>query len=452
MIRNTAVIAAVAAEALAVYVAAELLAAGYGPANRHAIGAWLFVLVAFLGFGLPRLLDELDLSPRANIAIAGAVAYVALYGAIRISFAGDFAIWDLSWALDFVRDAGDALQRGGRAMLGAGLLIALWARASYRSNEEVELELIPRAVGIPFILVTALVVAGAASTRSGEIGRGGVAFYAVAVLAMSCSQLALSGATFGELRAGGITAMLLGATVAVTIGAVVLFGIVFGVLGPALGSIIGRAVEVVLTVLLTPVAWVLERLFQYLLGGARLPDLTDATRTASQQANQGPGEDASPIQTAGGYLLRIFALLVVLGGVALVVAWYMRLRRRTGARTPSQGERSAAGALGDDLRGIFHSLFRRGGGTPTPAGSEAERLYLDVLARARQKGHPRDPADTPGEFAPELQDAFASELQRAAEVSITDDITAAFEQARYGGHEPDARTIADLRRRWDMLR
>jgi hypothetical protein len=31
---------------------------------------------------------------------------------------------------------------------------------------------------------------------------------------------------------------------------------------------------------------------------------------------------------------------------------------------------------------------------------------------------------------------------------VTDDITAAFESARYAGRELDARTIAELRQRW----
>ena len=48
--------------------------------------------------------------------------------------------------------------------------------------------------------------------------------------------------------------------------------------------------------------------------------------------------------------------------------------------------------------------------------------------------------ETAREFAPELRITFAS--------PVTDDITRAFEAARYAGREPDARAIEDLRRRW----
>jgi hypothetical protein len=39
-------------------------------------------------------------------------------------------------------------------------------------------------------------------------------------------------------------------------------------------------------------------------------------------------------------------------------------------------------------------------------------------------------------------------LNQTFATPVTDDITKAFEAARYAGREPDARTIEELRRRW----
>ena len=68
------------------------------------------------------------------------------------------------------------------------------------------------------------------------------------------------------------------------------------------------------------------------------------------------------------------------------------------------------------------------------------RLYLEVLESARQAGTPRAASRTPHEFAPALIDAFHRD--------VTDEITAAFEHARYAGRAPDPAALADLRRRW----
>ena len=47
---------------------------------------------------------------------------------------------------------------------------------------------------------------------------------------------------------------------------------------------------------------------------------------------------------------------------------------------------------------------------------------------------------TAAEFAPELAETFHT--------PVTDEITAAFQEARYAGRDPDPRTLADLERRW----
>ena len=54
MIARQAVVASIATDALAFYVLAEWMAAGYAE-NQHAPGAWAFLIVALAAFGVPRI-------------------------------------------------------------------------------------------------------------------------------------------------------------------------------------------------------------------------------------------------------------------------------------------------------------------------------------------------------------------------------------------------------------
>lgn len=440
MIGRLAIALTVAAEALAVYTLAEWAAAGSSRVHE-AVPGILFVAVALAAFGLLRGLEELDLPRVANAAVAAAATFVALYAPLRLTYAGDLALWNLSWVGDAMTHFERTAREGGPEIIAAMLLIGVWIRTSFRAGEDIELELVPRSLGIPFIAVTAMVVIGAASDRSGEIARAGVAFYGVAVLALACSQLALSGATFGDLRAGGITASLLGGTAGVTVACVVVFGALFGFAGPIIGPILGRAVELVLTVLLTPVAWVVEQILRLLLSNAHTPDIVNNARDAANQSRTSSGHDTSLGQRIGVYVMRAVALAVILGGTALLVAWFMRRRRHPRAGSPSAGERGGAGGLASDLR----SLFRRGGhdrSAPADGSTPARRLYLEALERAARSGHPREPAVTPEEFAPRL----------ALHTPVSGDITSAFQQSRYAGREPDEATVTELRHRWQTSR
>ncbi|MCC7366505.1 MAG: DUF4129 domain-containing protein [Dehalococcoidia bacterium] len=445
MIRNVAVVASVMAEALAVYTVAELLAASDGD-GRGTVPAVLFVLTALVAFGVIRLADELDLGGRAAPLAIGLVAFVVLYGSLRISFAGDAAIWQLGWVVDFLGNAGDVLDRGAHTIFPAMLLIGLWARSALRANDDVELESMPRTVGIPFVLVTGVVILGAATDRSGEVARAGIVFYGLAVLALACSQLALSGATFGELRAGGVTAALLGGTAAVVVVCVVVFGLAFGVLRPIIGPPLGAVTEFILLVVLVPPAWVLEHLLRWLLQDAQFPELS---ADIAEQAGEAGGEEAagepSTAREVGNFAMRIVALVVGVAAVALVVAWFSRLRRRVRVHPETPVASAVAGSVRDDLAGLWRGLFRRGGErSRVPAdATPAERLYLEALAAAERAGDPREAAETPEEYAPRLRAALHT--------PVADDITAAFEQARYAGRPPDPGTVAELERRWRAL-
>lgn len=446
MIAVIAVVASLLADAFLFAALAELFANAYSGEPAHAVGWWGFVLVGVVGFWLPRFLAGFDLAPRRAYLLTAYAGLAVIYLVIRIEVAGDVAVWNFAWIGDFLDDATDAIERGGRGIMAALLLGSAWARASYRAADEVEMETIPKSAAIPFALGTLIIILGAASDRSGEVGRAGAAFFAFAVIALAASQLSLSGTTFGDMRAGSTAGVLLVATVAVSALGLVVFTVVAPIVGPIVGPVVGKAVEVVLTIILTPIAWVLTKFFQMIMGGNNpFEGLSENLVQRRGEAASGEPDDPSTVTRASVYMLRVLALLAMTALVSGLIVIFVRLRRRQEARVADATASGVAGDFRDDLRGWLRSLVPgRKGRSLDPGGSEAARLYVEVLSRAEHEGHPRRDGATPREYLPELHETFAT--------TVTDDITAAFEEARYGGREPDPRALEDLRRRWREVR
>lgn len=442
MISRVATASLLLAEAMVVAAFAEFLAATYSGTMPHAVGAWAFGLTALAGFATPRFIEGFDVSAGRAYAITGAVGLLLIYALTRITVVGDIAIWDLGWIGDFLSDSQEAAQRGGHAIVGAVLLLVVWARANMRAADDIEMETMPRLVTIPFAIATIVVILGAMGDRSGEVGRAGAAFYVFAVLALVCSQLSLSGATYGEVRAGGTAGVLLAGTAAAALVVLLVIGLFVGILGPVIGPVVSASVKWTLTIILTPFAWALTWFFDLIFRGASpLPDIQQQVVNRSQEAGHPDGEKSTATRVSA-FFMRMVALTLMIAAAALVATVFARMRRRQRQREDEGREVSAIGDLRSDLGSMFRSLFRRPQARlPGEATTETARLYLEVLAKAEERGHARDSGSTAREFAPVLQDTFAD--------PVTDDITRAFEAARYAGREPDARTLGELRRRWE---
>lgn len=447
-----AVLAAVSAEALAFYVFAEMVANGYE--TRHAAlgapSAVAFMVVALVGFGLPRLAGELALSRRATVALVGAIAYVVLYGILRIEFAHDIALWNLAWVGDFVADAEKTAGDGAPAIFGGALLIACFVRSMWRGGDDVELESIPRALGFPLVAVLVLVVIGAGSDRAGLIARGGAAFFAVAIIAMALSQSARSGASLGSLRTGSVTAVLLAGTAAATVVCLAVLGLFVAIAGDEIANVLFAVIGRVLYVILTPIAWVLVHFFEWIFPDSGVSRQLDNLQGGLDDLRPGDnGSDSENGQSAfarfAGLLLRSGILVVVLALVVGVVILVIRVRRRGASGRALASESASSGSLGADLAAGFRSLFARK--SQAPAAQQPEgifQLYSQVLGDAARMGRARPAATTPEEFSPTLVNVFHS--------PVTDEITAAFEEARYGGRSADPALVTELEARWRQSR
>ncbi|MFN0147887.1 MAG: DUF4129 domain-containing protein [Dehalococcoidia bacterium] len=447
MIASAAILAAIVSEALAVYVLAELFAAGHDEGAQQAIGAVFFIAAGLAAFTLPRAIEFGGVPERWARLVTAAVSFIVIFGILRIEFHGDVAFWDLSWAANFVRSAEGTLRGSTPILLGFLLLTGLWVRTTLRATNEVELEGLAKSVGLPFIAVTACLVLAVYTSRTGEVARAGAAYYAVALISLAGAQLSLSGATIGNLRAGGTTSVLVAGTVGATVACVVVFWLVFGVVGPIIGPPLGTAVNAVLFAILYPPAWLIEQLFRLLFDGQppqAFLELGDTVTETRDAANGKEADDGTSPSAAAGYGFRALALLVFAGALLLLFRWLTRLRSRS-ARRRADGEAvSITGVFREDMANLLHSFGRHGGRKRDIPASAAIRLYAAVLAGAESQGAPRKPGETPEEYAPRLKTVTGK--------PVTDEITAAFEQARYAGREPDPAVIAELERRWEEAR
>lgn len=441
MIRLAAIGATLLADAFAVAIVAELLAAGYDT-DRHAVPAWAICIVAVAGYAIPRFVEGYDLSSRRAYAITGGGGLLLIYVMVRLTIAHDLALWELGWIPDFLQHAQTTAEKGGHALVAGLLLLYAWARSSLRAADDLEMESVPRTTAIPFAVVTVVMVLGAGSDRSGEIARAGAAFYVAAILALALSQLSLSGATFGDVRAGSTAGILLAGAAAVAAVGLVLIALVTTILGPIVGPVLSTSVEWTLTIILTPLAWLLSHVFEWLFHGNNpFPNLEQTTINRAQEAGQGDRGEESTVHRIGVFGMRILALVAMAAIAAAVTTMFLRLRKRRDVLSDDGRESLAVGDIrrdfGSMIRSLFHRRHYRESGYAT---TEATRLYLEVLARAESAGHARPEGETASEFLPVLHDTFST--------PVTDEITHAFEAARYGRHEPDSRELEDLRRRW----
>lgn len=442
MIASGATIGVLAAQVLSAYVISAWLGAAYDDPTKHSVSAFGMVAAVLAAYGLPRLLAGFDMPPRARAAAAAVITVLAIHGILRLEFAGDLELWNFGWLFDFLADAGDTAKAGSDAIGGGLFVIGAWAWGLWRSQQDVELEFVPRGLAGPFGMVTFGVIIAAPTDAIGEVGRGAAAFYALSIVVLALAQLARSGATIGTVRAGGVTAALLAGTASLTVVGVILFGLIWGPFSGPVGSALATVIQVVLTIALTPIAWVLERLMDLIFSGTGLGsfDIEPAT-IAEEAAEPGEEKDPSTASVVSGFVFRLLALAIVLGAVALGLAVLTRMRKRRAAPALSQSAPVRSGSFAEDIRSFAAGLiphWRRGPSGPTD--SDAVRLYVEVLREAEGRGRPRAPARTPDEFAPELAATFAS--------SVTDEITLAFEEARYAGRSPDPALIRELQRRW----
>lgn len=433
-----AVLVALLAEALLASAFAHWVGTDYRE-GRQVFPLGAFLAVALAGLLTPWLLARFELSRRAQVLGVAVVGYAVVYGSLRFVFAGDMALWDLSWVADFLADAEGTAARGADAFVAALLAAALWARALSRGTSEVDLETFPRTVVPAIALATAVAAVAAATTAADTVAAHSFAAVVAGAGAMTLAQLARSGATFGQLRAGTFAGTLLGLVVMAVIVAVAVFGVVYRLVAPALGDALLEAMVTLLTWVLTPVVWIVDRLMALIRSeGSQFAPPSELARGVLG-GDEVAAERGGP-WTVFEYLGRAMLLFVVLSMfVALGLGAFRFWHRRQGHR-PTNAEVERVGTLAADLRGAWRRLLAR---PERPTGKRPHpivALYLRMLDIAALGGLVRTPGATPSELRRPLHETIGD--------PVTDRITDALEEYRYGGRPPADATLQLLGGEW----
>ncbi|MBH77546.1 MAG: hypothetical protein CL897_04900 [Dehalococcoidia bacterium] len=449
MIERSAIALLLTAETLAFYTFGELAMRVLPEPHNEVVSAPGFIAIGFVAFLAPAVIGWLGVGGVKQALVVGLVGLLVIYSALRLQYAHELALWDFSWGVDFVLDTGKVKDWVPSVLASSFFLVMTWAWASWRSRSGIWLENAPRSLAIPFLLVTLALLLTAASEGAVLVTRGGVVFYGVALAALAFSQLSQSGTNIGGLRAGGVTTLMLLGTGTFAILGVLLVGVFLEPLIDVLStpvSAIAKAIAWFITwTIFFPLAWVLTHLVELLLGWLGRGDSDSAAfelpeMLVSPEGAEGNGDESESLASrvtrftlAGGAI--VFGIAVV-GALIFILAL---IRRRSSDPEINAPEAERVGSLGEDLRGFARNLFRRDH-RRKPLGEGVVRLYLDVLASSSDAGKPRSDGQTSQEFAPVLLSTFNLE--------VTDEITSAFENARYADRVPQEAMLEDLRRRW----
>lgn len=425
-------------------VAAQMFSSGdgYGP-SVFAVAA---VIVG--SFALARLLQELEVDETAMRVIGVTATIVALLVILRLEYARTAPVWDLAWLQTVVTGSDHYTAVDAGALGGALALVALWMRGVVRGAVP-DVDEGAGSASITLGLIPIAVAAASQPDARGPDAFGALAivYVALAVLALAISHAAEDDRPVSMLARGwapgaaGVGAAALGLTV---IGAAIDPGS-FGFLSPLGDPLRIAAVFVLQYVILPPfagIAWLVTQLIPD--NNHRLQPLPGDSPAQSEDRPQPDGDRPLWASIMLYALVGAFLTVVVLIVLTLIALAFRRLARRkpTSAETRTALDRDRT--LGDELGDLLAGLRGRFGRRPSPSAVAVRRLYASMLDHAAAAGLDRPPSSTPLQFAPNLDQRYASDAPSA--------ITDAFIRSRYAGGDITREEVAALDRRWREVR
>jgi hypothetical protein len=444
-----------ASAAVALFVAAASRAQGPAPGLAAVTAALLF------GVALIRVLQRLDIDDVATRRIG---LPVLLLGACVIAFVEHglaTGAWSWQPLVDALRHPRATLDDHTHIVSGVAALCAVSVRGVVVGRAPLDFEDVLTNASVGLIVVA--LAAGIDPAARWPDAFALVAFaYAVIVLFALIVYRAPepeAPVTSWAGRWAGVLSALVAGSLLVAVVAAAIDPDAFGFLAPvgeAATAVAGPIVYVIvapffwlLTLLIRGVAWIIAWLLP-VAAPTLEPDVCAPLPNGELPEGCGPSDEGA-FDSEPSIWSRVLGTIIAttLGGAVVIVALlvaYQAFRRFARRSEGAAGERrhdiEPASGLGDDLALLLDALrrpFRRYGSRPRPA-TGAYRLYFEMLDRAERDGLTRSPATTPSQFAPSLDGHFHSDLP--------EDITRAFEEARYGEREPDAARLRALRQQW----
>jgi hypothetical protein len=446
-IRTAIVTQSTASPTQASVVADQLHSSAAGEAGPLLV---LVLAAAVGGFLLMRVVQQIDFGSALGsvVLVAGTIIGVNLL--LHLSF-GSIRFWDAGGAVSFISEPDTYLATGvdvnrfianpdiGRphgaaiALTFVGLIL-VWFRFLLAGRQNIALDRMARSFTISFIVVlVTLLVARAAGYTS-------PARYAVPQFVIGMLGLAIGNherALPSEEASGRASPWM--TSVGGTLGLLVLSGVVLGALAylnvgavlSVIGSGILAVVEVVMVIVITPIYWVMDRIFTWLFNGRTIDQMFPTIPSLVLEDAPQDAQDTEAIVQVPAFLVNSLKFFAVAGSVYLM---YLIGRLLVGRRRPppdpieeTRGTSTGGAGIGRLLADLVR--FRR---SPNPdawmSRHGAYQLYERALSDASDRGLRPRAAETPAEFG------------RAARLHLDGTpfprIAAFFEQVRFGRHFP----------------
>ena len=457
MIASISVILLIFSEALVLFMIGRFLGLMPDEVARNPVSLIAIFSITSIGFFLPKLVENISISWVRKAAFPVIIGLLALIICLRIEFAGDLYLFDFSWILRLIRAEADIGAHTVAFCVSSIVLFVAWLRATYHASNGIELENLPRVVAFPFLIVAILLAVSTVADVGTITIWSGIAYIALTLCSLAGAQLSRSGAEFGDVRAGGVTSIMLGLTLAITLFLVIFSGFVFEILVDNLAPFFtGPFIDAIWTVfyyaLIVPIGWIMIHIVDFifwflaLLGGneqesleIQLPAALDVPLGESEV---GENQGESAWNRWGRYAFGGGMLGIVVTIVVLVMFLTMRWYKRHVNEDDTTGNAERAGSLMEELKSFASNFtFRTRSNKKSSHFTGAIRLYLDLLADASSRGLDRPESKTSREFEPELVETYRDDFPKQ--------ITKLFEEERYASRQARLEDVNKAREFWE---
>lgn len=410
--------------------------------------------VVGLSFAISRGLQNSELSLGILRFWGVLLSFLLFYVVMRIDFFGDLRLWDFSFADDLFNNTEASLRDEATAVIAIPVLWAVWIRGILRGQQSITFDDVVRSFALGIIVVGFVALfAGIVDDMPREADFVAIPYVAVGLLAIGLAHTARAADQFERQFTNVWFVVAGGAVLVMGLFALLFVVIDFDTARSALataGRGVGYVVAGIFYVVLLPVLWIIEQMFiamrwiQDLWGGEPFPPIEDEVGEIGPDPNREPGDSPMPdwVGTAVRILVGGGLIAAAIAGTALLFSRFQRLKRPDGVRESTYQEGRLGADLGD-LWGNVLGRFRRQGSQADAQAEPVRRLYFELLEAAAERGVERRPMETPLEMAPRFDRVFSSQTPS--------EITALFDEVRYGGAPASEAELKRLREAWERL-
>lgn len=434
--------------------------------NASGVPVVVVMGAAFGGFLLMRLVQRLDLGSTLGALVLVAATILSVNLLIHAAM-GSLRPWDPSQIAEMVNHPGaqgaavlelnDFVARdriGGPygsalAIIAAGLT-ATWFRFMLVARSPVYSERIARSFTVSFIVVLIMMIVARVSGVTG-ISWVVVPLFLLGMLGLAVANhdRAVPAGDSGERVTPWITAV--GGTLILFLGASALIALLVylqaGMILSAIGDVLIEIVRIIFLILMTPIVWILERIFAWALDGRmldenffRLPEALGPLEVPDEFNTGEGGALSAGVRDTLKFLLIVGILYAMFRVAQVLIGRRNRPEEVAEVRRASTSRGAGIGQLMADLL----TVRRRRRSDQWVLQHPVYQLFARAVDVSRARGLRIGGSETPEEFgqvAVEYLDAHP--IARSARL---------FEEVRYGRHYPpqsEVQVVVSELRVWD---